>query len=293
MLHQIDSQQNTKQFGFFPKSALKTYEGQAVQWDQVPDILQAHRLIKHSKLPNFLHCCIPVQSGLNIKAWRCYLKNYWDQQLCDLLEFGFPLDFDRSCQLDSTEENHTSANENMEEIVKFLEEERQYQVILGPFDTKPIDMHVSPLLVRDKQNSTSKITIMDLSWPKGASVNNGVAKDIYLGTPYDLNYPSVDSITNSLQNLGPSAQIYKIDISRAFRQIKIDPGDIDLLGIKFQDQNFLDRLVAFGFCHGSLIFQRCTDAIRYIMAQHGFPSLYNYIDNLLDFLLKSMILSHF
>ena len=100
-------------------------------------------------------------------------------------------------------------------------------------------------------------------------------------TPYDLNYPSVDSITNSLRNLGPSAQIYKIDISRAFRQIKIDPGDIDLLGIKFQDQYFLDRSVTFGFRHGSLIFQRCTDAIRYIMAQHGFPLLYNYIDDLI------------
>ena len=77
-------------------------------------------------------------------------------------------------------------------------EERQYQAISGPFDTKPIDMHIFPLLVRDKQNSTSKITIMDLSWTKGVSVNNGVAEDIYLGTSYDLNYPSVDSITNSL-----------------------------------------------------------------------------------------------
>ena len=122
---------------------------------------------------------------------------------------------------------------------------------------------------------------MDLSWPKGASINNGVAKDIYLGTPYELNYPSVDCITNSLQNLGPSAQIYKTDISRGFRQIKIDPGDIDLLGIKFQDKYFIDRSVAFRFRHGSLIFQRCTDTIRYIMAQHGFPLLFNYIDDLI------------
>ena len=289
MLHLINSQKNTKHFGFSPKSALKIYEGQPVQWHQVPDILQAHRLIKDSNLPNFLHCRIPVQSGLNIKAWRSYLQNYWDQQLCDLLEFGFPIDFDRTCHLHSTEENHASAIENMQDIGTFLQEERQYEAILGPFDTKPIDMHVSPLLVRDKQNSTSKRTIMDLSWPKGASVNNGVAKDTYLGTPYELNYPSVDSITNSLRNLGPSAQIYKIDTSRAFRQIKIDPGDIDLLGIKFQDQYFLDRWVAFGFCHGSLIFQRCTDAIRYIMAQHGFPLLYNYIDDLIYTGLPSQI----
>ena len=112
---------------------------------------------------------------------------------------------------------------------------------------------------------------------------------MYLGTTYDLNYPSVDSITNSLQNLGPSAQIYKIDISRAFKQIKIDPSDKDLLGIMFQDQYFLDRLVAFGFRHGSLIFQRCTNAIRYIMAQHGFPLLYNYIDDLIYTGLPSQI----
>ena len=156
-------------------------------------------------------------------------------------------------------------------------------------------MHISPLLVRDKQNSTSKRTIMDLSWPKGASVNNGVAKDMYLGTPYDLNYPSVDSITNSLRNLGPSAQIYKIDISRASRQIKIDLGDIDLLGMKFQDEYFIGRSVAFGFGHGSLIFQCCTDAICYIMVQHGFPLLFTYIDDLIYTGLpsKSMILSNY
>ena len=239
-----------------------------MQWDDIPHVLQAHQLIRDSKLQNFLHCRIPVQSGLNIKAWRHYLSSYWDQQLCDLLEFGFPLDFNRTCQLYSIEENHTSANEKMDDISKFLDEEMQYEAILGPFDTKLIDMHISPLLVRDKQNSTSKRTIMYLSWPKGASVYNGVAKDTYIGTTYELNYPSVDLITNSLRNLGPSTQIYKIDISRAFRQIRIDPGDIDLLGIKFQDKYFIDRSVAFGLRHGLLIFQRCMDAICY-MAQHG------------------------
>ena len=73
----------------------------------------------------------------------------------------------------------------------------------------------------------------------------------------------------------------KIDISRAFRHIKVDPGDIDLLGIKFRNQYFLDRSLTFGFRHGSQIFQRCTDAIRYIMAEHGYPLLFNYIDDLI------------
>ena len=87
--------------------------------------------------------------------------------------------------------------------------------------------------------------------------------------------------------------MYKIDISRAFRHIKVDPADIDLLGIQFQDKYFLDRSVAFGFRHGSLIFQRCTDAIRYIMAQNGFPNLFNYIDDLIYTGLPSDIHSSF
>ena len=51
---------------------------------------------------------------------------------------------------------------------------------------------------------------MDLSWPKGASVNTSVQKDMYLDTQYILNYPSIDSITSSLVKLGPAALIFKL-----------------------------------------------------------------------------------
>ena len=87
--------------------------------------------------------------------------------------------------------------------------------------------------------------------------------------------------------------MYKIDISRAFSHINVDPADIDLLGIQFQDKYFLDRLVAFGFRHDSLIFQRCRDAIRYIIVQNRFPNLFNYIDDLIYTGLPSDIHSSF
>ena len=35
---------------------------------------------------------------------------------------------------------------------------------------------------------------MDLSFPKGLSINDGVLKDTYLGTQFQMHYPSVDSI---------------------------------------------------------------------------------------------------
>ena len=210
-------------FGFLPTSPLKIYTGDPVYWETILDLIKAHKLIRQSGLPNFLKCGIPVQSGLNINAWRSHLQGYWDSQICDLLQYGFPLDFDRSIELLSSEVNHTSALTSFQSVQQYLTEELQFQAILGPFYNEPIPLQVSPLMVRNKQNSSNKRIIMDLSWPHGASVNDGVLKDSYLQTTYELRYPSIDLITQSLQKLGPSAQIYKVDISRAFRQIKVDP----------------------------------------------------------------------
>ena len=50
-----------------------------------------------------------MDSKLHIKNWRSYLHDFWDKQLVDQLECGFPLDFDRDAPLLSTEDNHASA----------------------------------------------------------------------------------------------------------------------------------------------------------------------------------------
>ena len=102
-----------------------------------------------------------------------------------------------------------------------------------------------------------------------------------MNTYFELNYPSVDTVVNSLKALCTEAPLYKIDISCAFRHIRIDPGDLDLLGLK-HEQLFIDCMLSFGFHHGSVFFQRCTDAVRYIVKhKFQFPYLYNYIDDLI------------
>ena len=49
-------------------------------------------------------------------------------------------------------------------------------------------------MTRPKSNLAARRTIIDLSWPKGHSLNDGVSKTSYLGTEFELQYPSVDSI---------------------------------------------------------------------------------------------------
>ena len=88
-------------------------------------------------------------------------------------------------------QNHASALQNPQHVKAYIDEELSFKAMLGPFNTNPIPLHVSPLMVRDKQDS-NKQTIIHLSWPKGASVNASVQKDIYLGSQYALNYPSID-----------------------------------------------------------------------------------------------------
>ena len=102
----------------------------------------------------------------------------------------------------------------------------------------------------------------------GASVNDFVHKCKYLDTYFTLQYLSIDQITRKLKDLSPGALLYKVDISRAFRHLRIDPGDINLLGI-VHNNLYLDGSLPFGFHLGSGFFERCSDAIRYIMKCHG------------------------
>ena len=102
-------QQTGGVFGYIALTDLKLYQGPPVHWDIIPDIVEAHAFIRNSAVPIFLKCRIPVSSQLRPDRWRFHLADYWDSQLLDLIQSGFPLDFNREFTLQSTFENHASA----------------------------------------------------------------------------------------------------------------------------------------------------------------------------------------
>ena len=146
---------------------------------------------------------IPVKSQINVNRWRHHLTVYFEQQLPDLLEFGFPLHFDRACELGVTDQNHLSALNFPDHVDKYIQEELKFGAMIGPFDNLPIKAHISPFMTREKQGSNTRRIIMDLSWPKGSLINSGVQSDTYLSTTFQLHYPSVDDLVNTLNTLGP------------------------------------------------------------------------------------------
>ena len=223
---------------------------------------------------------IPVASKFNCDAWCKYLTEYWDWQLPLLIKYGFPLDFNRNSRITSDKINHKSAISYPDHVDVYLKEEIENKAMLGPFATPPIEnLHTSPFMTHEKSNSDNRRVIIDLSWPIGESVNAGVTPDKYLGVDFILSYPSVDNIVSEVLRLGKGCQIFKVDISRAFRHVPIDSGDLDLLGLHWGDY-FLNFSLPFGFKHGSFIFQRLSDAVRFIMAQEK-HSTWNHIDDFL------------
>ena len=66
----------------------------------------------------------------------------------------------------------------------------------------------------------------------------------------------------------------KIDISRAFRNLRVDPTDAFKFGIKLKNKYYLDKAVAFGWVHGSAAFQMAKEKCQ----------IFAYID---DFILVS------
>ena len=108
------------QFGFLPSETLQLYTGNPAYYEKIPGIISTHFMIKESGLPNFLKCRIPVVSKLNIDRLCFHLLDYWDQQLPDILEYGFPIDFDRKSPLLSTLVNHNSALQNVVHVSNYL-----------------------------------------------------------------------------------------------------------------------------------------------------------------------------
>ena len=143
------------------------------------------------------------------------------------------------------------------------------------------------MMKREKPNAPACRVIIDLSFPQGQSVNAGIPRDQYLTTPFVLKLPTVDTIIDQVKALRRGCKLYKVDISRTFRHVKLDPFEYDLLGLR-HDRYYVDTCLPFGYRNGSALFQRLSDAVHHIMHQRNYDVI-NYIDDILGVDLPSKI----
>ena len=222
---------------------------------------------------NYARVRRPVPSGLNIAAWRQNLVGYHDAHLVDFLEFGWPVNFDRSQPLLPALANHPSASSFDRHIQHYIDTEISHGALLGPYSNPPIlPFHSSPLMTAPKKDSEYRRVVMDLSWPAGCSINDGVSREAYVDGPMTIKLPTVDYMEARLIELGRGAFMYKTDLSRGYRQLRIDPSDWGFLGFTHNGRFFVDMCPPFGLRSSAMMMQRTSKAISFIHGRRGLRS---------------------
>ena len=269
----------------FPVNAVLTPSDGTSQVSTVPtwSSIALFREVSKSGVPNYQGCRIPIpHSKLNISVWREKLLGYEDYAVCDLLEFGFPLDYKGDTLDFSSRRDHKGAREHAAFVSGYLERECRLGRMAGPFLSNPfpVPMMVSPINTVPKDDPSERRVIVDLSWPPGRSVNFGISKDFYLDNLIDMKYASVADVCKMVMEVGRGACIFKRDLRHAYRQLPIDPGDYRYLGYHWKNQYYHDLVLVMGQRNAGMACARTTDAVCFIHESGGHRAT-NYLDDLI------------
>ena len=112
-----------------------------------------------------------------------YLQDYPDDRLLQYVRFGFPLSIHNWSELNNVDIcNHYSALQFPDDVSKYLKKEIELGAMLGPTSgVNHTEFYWSPLMSRPKDGDSRRV-ILDLSYPKGNSLNDHVSKSLFDGT---------------------------------------------------------------------------------------------------------------
>lgn len=244
-------------------------------WRVDPELCELYTDVRSFNLPNFMGARRTLWSGLNLHRWEELLTDYHDSEVCFFLRYGWPMGYHCEDIPTSVPINHPSAEAHPSHIEEFLHKEKQHKAIVGPFKSPPFTpwMRQSPMMTRPKKNTTARRVIIDLSFPEGHSVNDGIDITSIYGRDSTYTLPSIMDLTAYVVQFGKTAWVWKADLARAYRQLRLDPIDTPLLGIGFKDHFYLDVCPSFGCRSSSSACQRVAAAVTYLMRSRGWVAL--------------------
>ena len=230
-----------------------------------------YKVVRDSGLPNYLQARIPLPSDLRCDAWQALLANYDDNEIVDFLRFGWPSSYTAPTPPTTSNTNHPSAQAFSKDIDSFIHKELSKQALLGPFTDLPFLpwTQTSPIMTVPKPGSSKRRVIIDLSFPKGESVNDGVAKNFFQGRDLSYSLPSAADLSQCLLFHGRSCFMWKADLERAYRQLRSDPLDYPLMGIRHNGSIYVDVCPSFGARGSSAAQQRVSRAVSHLMVKAG------------------------
>ena len=221
-----------------------------------------------------------IKSPVNIANLRKLLSDHPDRDLVAYVNNGFYNGFDLFyCgRVTSTLPNNLRSSMTfVESILAAISKELTRGHTSGPFDSPPFPVtHCSPLGAVEKSDSSVRL-ILDLSQPRGASVNENIA-DEYCS----VKYASFDEAVRMVQKQGVGAYMAKVDIRHAFRLCPVREADWPLLCYVWKGQYYIDTRLPFGGRSSPAIFNTFADTLNWVLQYHGqIDFVIHYLDDFL------------
>ena len=141
--------------------------------------------------PNHIGARISLpHTKMNVDRWRHHLRGYEMVEICQFLEFGFPVGIDLDKELECKTRNHGSSYMWYTYVDKFITKEISECGVTGPFSLSPWNnIVVSPLMTALKK-PRGRRTVFDATFGE-FSVNKATPGDSYLGQSTVYTYPKV------------------------------------------------------------------------------------------------------
>ena len=224
---------------------------------------------------------LAINTPLRVNEWARALLAHPDQSfaryVCSGLNEGFRIGFQRGSPLRPAGKNMQSAREHPEVVEEYLQNELSRGRMLGPFTrSDPLPpLHINRFGVIPKGHNTGKWRLItDLSFPTGASVNDGIDPVLC-----SLSYVSVDEIASLVLQLGVGSLMAKVDIESAYRLIPVHPLDRPLQAMEWKGKLYVDPMLPFGLQSAPKIFSAVADALNWMLEQSGVRHSRHYLDD--------------
>ena len=242
--------------------------------------LQSCRPQVATMLPPF---CCKIITPLRVDAWRRALSSHPDVELRDYILNGicqgFRIGFSHNSQSTRpSQSNMLSARDHPEPVREYLQTEIEAGRVIGPLNRALFpSVQISRFGVIPKRAQPNKWRlILDLSSPANASVNDGISPDLC-----SMHYASIDDAAKIVSSVGRGAQLAKLDIAHAYRNVPIHPQDRPLLGMEWEGKLYIDTVLPFGLRSAPKVFSALADSLEWILIHQGITHCIHYLDDFL------------
>ena len=214
---------------------------------------------------NFNPLPLTVVSPINVDVLEFFLQNYpcpsTAQYLITGFRYGFDIGFRGSFEdTNARPRNLLSARNNEAQVTEAILKELTRGHTSGPFPYPPFThTHCSPIGSAPKPDGSVRL-ILDLSSPRGQSVNDGISKE-----EFTCSYSKFDDAVSIVLHLGQGAVMGKIDIKHAFRICPVAPEQRPLLCFEWLGNFFTDTRIPFGSRSSPFIFNTFAVALAWIV----------------------------